>query len=323
MTPTDPPGVFGPGRLAKEDFDAALRKGFWRSVFSWLRRSDNQLLPFDEFRRHLPMMGQSDIGMRQIPIDRIVGSVGRYRDFDGAFLPRTERSRPRWESIDRAHIQQVPLPPIEVYKIGEIYFVKDGNHRVSVARERGQVYIDANVIEIVVPFPVDEKTDINALILQWELSQFLEKTELKSLRPNADIHLSMPGLYNRLLDHIQTHGYFMAQDYQREIAWEAAVTSWYDDVYWPLVSVIRQQNILSDFPDRTEADLYLWIIEHLWYLRQEFEDISLEDAALHFTASYAARPGAHPLEKILGGVHSLAVDDGEKTPPTPGGAEGI
>jgi len=320
MTPTDPPGVFGPGRLAKEDFDAALRKGFWRSVFSWLRRSDNQLLPFDEFRRHLPMMGQSYIGMHQIPIDQIIGSVGRYRDFDGAFLPRTERSRPRWESIDRAHIENVPLPPIEVYKIGEIYFVKDGNHRVSVARERGQVYIDANVIEIIVPFRVDETTDIQSLILTWEASQFLEKTGLQSIRPYADIRLSLPGLYNRLLDHIQTHAYFMAQDLAREVQWSEAVTSWYDEVYWPLVSVIRQQKILAGFPGRTEADLYLWIIEHLWYLRQEFQDISLEEAAMHFTAAYASRPGAQPLERILGGVHSLAVDDSEKAPPAGDGA---
>jgi len=84
--------------------------------------------------------------------------------------------------------------------------------------------------------------------------------------------------------------------------------------------VIRQQKILAGFPGRTEADLYLWIIEHLWYLRQEFQDISLEEAAMHFTAAYASRPGAHPLERILGGVHSLAVDDSEKAPPAGDGA---
>src|SRR5512138_1525754 len=119
---------------AKLDFENAIRKGYWRSVMSWFTRTDNKLLPYDEFRRSLPVYGQHDIGMRQIELDKIIGSVGRYLDFDRAFLPRRTNTRNRWESVDRAHLQDITLPPIEVYKVGTVYFVKDGNHRVSVAR---------------------------------------------------------------------------------------------------------------------------------------------------------------------------------------------
>ncbi len=115
---------------------------FWRSVLGWFNKSSNQLLAFDEIRKYLPVHGQYDVGVRQIPIDKIVGSVGRYNDFDRAFLPRHRHIRSRWISIDLAKLRDIELPPIEVYKIGEVYFVKDGNHRVSVAREKGQKYIE-------------------------------------------------------------------------------------------------------------------------------------------------------------------------------------
>ena len=86
--------------------------------------------------------------MKQIETDKIIGSVSRFQEFDRAFLPRQTHTRERWESIDKAYYKDVILPPIDVYQIGEIYFVKDGNHRVSVARERGQLYMDAFVVKI-------------------------------------------------------------------------------------------------------------------------------------------------------------------------------
>ena len=124
---------------AKNDYESALRTGFWRSLFSWFTQSRNELVPFDEVRKLVPMQGMHEIGLREIPLDQIVGSVGRYNDFDRAFLPRRTESRSRWISIDAAHLQDIVLPPIEVYKIGAFYFVKDGNHRVSVARRKGRL----------------------------------------------------------------------------------------------------------------------------------------------------------------------------------------
>ncbi len=275
--------------IASADYQAALRKGFWRSVFSWLTQNNNELLPFDEVRKYLPLLGQYDIGLRQIPLDKIVGSVGRYQDFDRAFLPRQTHTKGRWVNIDKAHLQDIVLPPIEVYKVGEVYFVKDGNHRVSVARQRGQVFIDAYVTEIQIPVQLDADFDHDDLIRKKEQAEFLLKTGLVNLRPEAQIELTVPG-YSRLLEHIETHRWFMREKYQRPIKWEEAVTSWYDEVYVPLVRVIREQNILEHFPNRTEGDLYLWIIEHLWYLCEEYKaDVSPDEAAQHFAEEYSER----------------------------------
>lgn len=314
IMPTDSPPPIR--KMANEDFNNAIRKGFWRSVVSWLKKKDDRLLPFDEYRKRLPFSSEHYLGMRQIEIDRIVGSVGRYQDFDGAFLPRHERIRPRWESIDTAHLQDVILPPIEVYKIGEIYFVRDGNHRVSVAREKGQLYIDAQVIEIDVPFPVDENTSLDDLILAREQQMFQQDTHLHELRPGSDVRLSIPGLTTQLLDHIRTHQWFMGERRQQEILWEEAVTDWYDEVYMPLIRVIREQNILESFPGRTEADLYLWIIEYLWYLREELQEISLDEAAQQFTNTYSTTP-INKLFRIIRNIGRVYPED-EPVPPVDG-----
>jgi hypothetical protein len=277
--------------MAKSEFETALRKGFWRSLVSWIQQRDNHLVPYDEIRRTLPFGGEHYIGLRNITVDKIVGSVGRYNDFDRAFLPLHHRSQNRWVSVDKAHLTNVELPPIEVYKIGDVYFVRDGNHRVSVARERGQVFIDATVIEIDTPIQVDKDTDIDTLIRKVEQAEFYKETEIKRLRPELEIDLSLPGGYRILLEHIKVHRYYRGLECDCDVEWEDAVCSWVDDVYLPLVRVIREQNTLKDFPGRTEADLYLWIIEHLWYLREDYQkDVSLEEAANHFKDEYSQRP---------------------------------
>lgn len=276
---------------ARSDFDQALRKGFWRSFFSWFNGKENRLLPFDEVRRLLPYQGQHYLGMRTIPVRRIVGSVGRYQDFDRAFLPRRSELGTRWVRIDMAHLQDVILPPIEVYKIGEVYFVKDGNHRVSVARERGQDEIDAYIIEIDTPVEIDENTNIDDLILKIERNEFENRTSLSVLRPEAKVDLSLPGAYTKLIEHIETHRWFMGEKHHRDVTIEEATASWFDEVYMPLIHVIRDQGTIKEFPGRTEADLYLWIIEHLWYLREELNrEVSLKDAAQHFTHTFSSSP---------------------------------
>ncbi len=278
-------------RIAKEDFESALRKGFWRSVVGWFNKSSNHLLPFDEIRRVLPVQGQYEVGVRQIALDKVIGSVGRYNDFDQSFLPRQRHTSSRWINIDIANLREINLPPIEVYKVGEVYFVKDGNHRVSVARERGQVFIDANVVEIMVDFPIDRDTNIDEIILRQERAHFYKSTQVKVLRPDCDIELTLPGQYEKLLEHINVHRWYMGERFNREIPDADAVAGWYDEVYLPLVQVIVTQDMLKDFPGRTAADLYLWIIEHLYYLREEFNaEVSLQEAATHFAAEYSKNP---------------------------------
>lgn len=272
--------------LAKEDFDRALRKGIWRKIITWLKGENNDLLPFDEVRARIPFRGQHHIGITQVPIDAIVGSLGRYRDFDRAFLPRQTHTRDRWVNIDRAHYEEIRLPPVELYKMGEVYFVKDGNHRVSVARERGQQFIDAYVIEIDVPVPLTRDADIDDIALKGEQATFYEKSNIRTIRSDANIEMTLPGEYERLLEHISVHRWYLGEQRKSEVPYEEAVASWYDHVYGPVVECIRENNLLPHFPGRTEADLYLWIIEYQWYLREAYEnDYSFLDAARQFRES--------------------------------------
>src|SRR5439155_13533075 len=194
--------------IAHADFQRARRKAFWRQLGSWLVRADNALLAFEEVRKQLRAHARREGGMREVAIDQIVGSVGRYRDFDRAFLPRQLRTRDRWESIDLAHLEGVELPPIELYKIGEIYFVKDGNHRVSVARERGQVFVDARVIEVESPAPVTSIEDLFEWIRNEDAVRFHEATGISRLRPGARIELTLAGQYEKLYQHIATHQWY-------------------------------------------------------------------------------------------------------------------
>jgi uncharacterized ParB-like nuclease family protein len=295
---------------ARADFQAALRKGFWHSVVGWITQSRSTLLPYDEIRKSLPLSNQHYIGMREIPIDQIIGSVSRYQDFDKAFLPLQTHTQGRWMSIDRAHLSDIILPPIEVYKIGSTYYVKDGNHRVSVARLKGQKYIDADVIEIEAPVPVDPNVDIDDLILRLEHADFMERTRLDAVHPEVQIRLTLPGGYERLIEHISVHRYFLGEQRQQDISWEDAVSGWIEQVYLPLVYVIREYKVLKQFPRRTETDLYLWIIEHLWYLREEYKsDVSLEAAAAHFTDEFSPRPLRQLLSMVRRTVRFLAEPD--------------
>ena len=257
-------------QLAKDDFDRALSRAFWRKVLTRLKGENNELLPFDEVREQLIIQGQHYAGFHQVPVDKIVGSMGRYKDFDRAFLPTQQRTKDRWMSIDKAHYEEIPLPPVDLYKIGEIYFVKDGNHRVSVARERGQIYVDAFVTEIRIPVVLTPDIRVDDLKLKREHSAFLLHTELNKLRPGAQVELTLPGLYPRLLEHIDVHRWYMGEQRQAEAPYAEAVASWYDQVYMPLAAEIRAHGLLDSFRGHSEADLYLWIMEYQGMLRQAY-----------------------------------------------------
>jgi len=272
------------------DFEHARRKASWRSVINRLMGRRTELLRFEEVRRQLRAQGRHDAGARPVLLDAIVGSVGRYRDFDTAFLPLQTQTKRRWLSIDRAHYDDLALPPVELYRLGEVYFVKDGNHRVSVARERGQVYVDAVVIELHAPVPIGSLAELEDWIGQQDAVEFHSATQLLFLRPEAQVQLTVPGQYEQLLEHISVHRWFLGIESDREIPYAEAVASWYDRVYVPIVEGIREASMLREFPKRTEADLYLWLIEHLWYLREAGEldeTASLDEAARFYADAYA------------------------------------
>ncbi|CAN5473966.1 hypothetical protein BH10CHL1_BH10CHL1_44950 [soil metagenome] len=144
-------------QLAFNDYERAVYKARWRSLLRWLTRQCNDLLVFDQIRPCLVHRGQHALGLKIVPLDQIVGSEGRARDFDRAFFPRQIHTKERWLSIARAFYAQVPLPPVELVKVGDSYFVIDGHHRLSVARAHGQDFVDAHVTEI------DLRNDTKAL----------------------------------------------------------------------------------------------------------------------------------------------------------------
>lgn len=276
-------------RRASDDFDRAHFKAFRNDLMATLSRRPNWLLAFEEVQRSIPIKGQSYKGVHTVPVSSIVGSVDRYRDFDRAFLPTQTSTRSRWESVDIAALSDVVLPPIQLYKVGEAYFVKDGNHRVSVAREKGMDYIDAEVIELTTSVPLTPATDPRDLLKMGEYARFLECTKLDKLRPGAYIDFTSLGRYDDLIEHISAHRWYMGIEQNRPIEWQEAVLDWYDNIYLPLAEIIERTGILRDFPGRTTGDLYLWIMDHKWYLREESgEEIGMETAALRYTEAYGS-----------------------------------
>jgi len=124
--------------------------------------------------------------------------------------------------------------------------------------------------------------------------EFLSNSKLNSVLPEVDFHFSIPGQYDRLMQHINVHRWFMGEKLNRPITDEEAALGWYKEVYLPLIKVIRKHEILKEFPHRTETDLYLWIIEHRWYLWEEtHKKVSLESATLDFINRFYNRPFRH------------------------------
>ncbi len=252
---------------AARHFTKARMAAFWQEVWAHLTGKSIDLLRFEEVKRRLRLHDERYLGLREIPLEKIVGSVGRYRDFTRTFLPRTNAVKSRWQRLDAMARGPEGYPPIEVYKVGDAYFVIDGNHRVSVARQLGAKTIEAYVTELPTPVPIDENTTNEDLIKKEAYAEFLRRTRLETLRPGAEILLTEPDRYRQLLEHISVHRYFMGIDQNREVTWEEAVGSWYDNVYMPMVELIRAHNVLQYFPGRTEADLYAWLIKHQEALR--------------------------------------------------------
>lgn len=260
----------GPANLAISDFRRARRRADAQRVLALISGQDERLLSYDEVRRQLRAVETARQELAYIPLDAIVGSVGRYQDFTRQFMPRNETDEGRWVGVQRAMTGLAGVPPIEVYRLGDAYFVKDGNHRVSVARQLGAERIEAYVTEVATRVPFTPDMNQDDLIVASEFAQFLEQTNLDALRPGADLRATEPGSYPELLEHISVHRYFMGIDLSRPVEWEEAVEHWYDAVYLPVARAIRQHDLLDGFPGRTEADLYLFLSEHRGKLQREF-----------------------------------------------------
>lgn len=272
------------------DYQSARWRALFGEILARLSGRSNRLLSFEEVKQSLRLGGPIYRGTQPVPIAKIVGSVDRYRDFDRAFLPAQDHTAGKWKSIARAFYDEINLPPVKLYKVGDAYFVLDGHHRVSVARDQGAEFIDAEVQEAYTRVPVSADLRAEDLKVLHEYREFLERTRLDEIRPQEKVlRLSVAGGYQQLIEHIAVHRYFMGIDLQRDVSAEEAVAHWYDTVYMPIVEAIRKHNMLAGFPQRTEADLYLWIVDHLHFLRQLEGGVGVDEALEDFTDHFSER----------------------------------
>jgi nucleotide-binding universal stress UspA family protein len=255
--------------LALHDFQSAHLRAKLQGVLARITGRSNELLSYEEIASKLKLQGRSDKGQQTIPVDAIIGSVGRYTDFTRTFLPRRAQDQQRWANVKAATLNPMGegLPLVEVYKVSEVYFVMDGNHRVSIARQEGWKTIEAHVIEIQTDIPLTPDVQPDELIVKAEYADFLEQTGLHKTQEQIDLRLTIPGGYQQLLDEISTCRCQVEHEEQKLFSVPEAANSWYCEIYLPFAEAVRERGMMRWFPNRTITDLYVWMSEH----RQELE----------------------------------------------------
>jgi uncharacterized ParB-like nuclease family protein len=247
---------------AIQDFDSARARAFWRNLRTILTGRADRLRSIDPMLRAAGMEGRAFGGVHEIPVEKIAGSVApdlKTGDFDPGFLPLNRRMRDRWTRIYQAMVEGDELPPIDVYKVDDRYYVIDGHHRVSVARRLGRPVINARVINVKTRAPLGPEVDCAAQLRAAEYAAFLEVTQLHRARPQARLECSRLGRYDEIMQHIAGHRYFLSLEQHRDVSLQEAAASWYDHVYHPIAEAIRKHDVLERLQGWTEADVYVEI----------------------------------------------------------------
>lgn len=291
---------------AIERFRSERQKADRQDLIARLRGKNDDLLPFE---RLVPILR----GYQQIPgresemifLDKIVGSVGRYKDFTRDFRPRSHVLPERWARVYRAMTSLEGVPPIEVFRLGDVYFVADGNHRVSAARASGFDRIAAHVTDIPVDPGLEPGDTLDRAIIKAERTRFLAETHLEERFGEIDeLRFTKPGGYQKLLEHIQVHRYFMGLDHpgMGEISFAEAAADWYSQVFQPIVSAVQQRNLLQQFGDSTAADLYVWVSGRILQAAERDGQTISADAAAASLETQGAPVWQRALREI---VHAL------------------
>lgn len=275
-------------------FQSARMKAFWQEMVSLLSGKPIELMSFEDIRNRLRLSEESYKGLQDIEIEKIAGSVGRYRDFTNNFLPRRGEMQERWSRVYAKANSMSGLPPIEVYKVGDVYFVRDGNHRVSVARQLKTKTIQAYVTELHTPISLHQNISAAELDEATAYAEFLAETELRRTRPHhQSMQLSEPSRYGEMMQHIYLQKQILEQIETREVSLYDAASHWYDNIYRPALTLIRKYEILESLPPRkegnprTEGDLYLWLVGHLHQVQEEYGEAGAKtysDALVDFLA---------------------------------------
>lgn len=276
---------------AAQEWEKARSKAFWSNMLNILSPSHNELLSFDEISARLRLKSAIYRGRQNVLLDNIIGSVGRYHDFTREFLPKENIDEDRWKGVAAAFLNPGGrgVPPIELFKIGNNYFVKDGNHRVSVARQLGLVDIEAYIWEFPLPHNDIDLTNIDEYLLETEREEFLNETQLDKLRPHHNIRITVPGGYTELLYQIAHYQDVLCKIDETDVPYSDAVTAWYDMIYETSVQKIRTEGILDMFPGRTEADFFVWITRYHRELKAKYHrPVMLSQAVRDFRVKHTA-----------------------------------
>jgi hypothetical protein len=256
---------------AQSDFARARRARVLSDIARRMRREPGdvgQILPFEEVVDALGRVGQVDRGLQVVPLDAIVGTVDRAADFDRGFRPTTTRLRSRWERIAAAQRRGEPLPPVSLYQVGELYFVRDGHHRVSVAKSLGRMDIDAYVTEVTTRLQLGSDLRVSELPLKDHERLFRERVPRDAPR-RARIALSDPWDFGFLAEMVEAWGFRMMQE-RGSFADRAEVARrWFDDEYAPVSEMLRSGELIER--GETDAEAYMRVAGQRYLLLRTHE----------------------------------------------------
>ena len=273
-------------RQALDDFRRARSKAAMQRFWAGIKGRSLDLLPYDEISTKLRAVSQTDRGVRQVPLKDIIGSVSRIQDFDRNFLPLRDDDMDRWAKVKTAMTSPLAqgVPPVSLYQIGDAYFVIDGNHRVSIAKEMGMETIEAYVTETQTKVPISSTLTSDELILKTAYVNFLEDTRIDQILPGVDFSLKLVENYPLLKEHISVHQYYMGIENDRPVSFEEAAVHWYETLFFPVVASIESSGLHHAFRDLTLTDLYLWLLDHQQSLQQDLGIALKPENVLDYTA---------------------------------------
>lgn len=286
-----------------DDFNKARNKALFNEIQHFLNPEEATLISFSDMKKLLKPRNEVYKGMQVVPVSLIVGSEGRFKDFDNHFFPKSNFLKSRWEHVDMAHLQDISLPPITLYELGGLYFVRDGNHRVSVAKLQGVENIDAEVVSLQSEIklkPGSTKEQMIKQVIDYEKRIFYNETNFGDITDYWCLDFSTPGQYDIIYNHILIHKYYINQDKKEEIPMDQAILSWFANVYLPVIKAIEKYRIIRKLKGHTISDLYLFLIKYWDELKQKFgNDFSLDKAAENFKNEYTKEHHFQTIKNFL------------------------
>jgi hypothetical protein len=251
---------------AQHDFLRARRRAGAAKLIARLRREPDDvgvILPYEEVVQALGFISERPLGLQVVRLESIVGTVDRGRDFDRRFRPTSRRVRSRWENIAAAMRRGEALPPVDLLRVGELYFVRDGHHRVSVAAALGRIDIDAYVTEVVTRVDATATTDLTSLPLKSHERVFFERVPVPSAA-RSQIRLTDPWEYAMLAEGVEAWCFRAMQEQGELLAREETARMWFEEEYQPVVEAAREADLIDS--DETETEAYMRIVSERYRL---------------------------------------------------------